>query len=114
MPNAYPALQGELLNSPLPSSPSIFLLRSIPVGEIIVGATAATPDADTTFSTGSEQKSCHNLLRNGYLFTELFSTGLGQITAGLIRSFPVDLAKQAFRRLLPLAFILFFSNQKKS
>ena len=33
MPNAYPALQGELLNSPLPSSSSIFLPRSVPVGE---------------------------------------------------------------------------------
>ena len=46
MPNAYPALQGELLINPLPSSPSIFLLRPVPVGEVIVGATSATPNAD--------------------------------------------------------------------
>ena len=56
MPNAYPALQGERLISPLPSSPSIFLLRSVPVGEIIVGASAA-PDADTTHATSGEQQS---------------------------------------------------------
>ena len=37
-------------------SSSIFLFfRPVPVGEIIAGATSATPDAGTTFSTGSEQ-----------------------------------------------------------
>ena len=46
MPNANPTLQRELLISPLPFSPSIFFLRPVPVGEIIVGAASATPDAD--------------------------------------------------------------------
>ena len=40
---------------PLPSSPSILLLRSVPVGEIIVGASATTSNADATLAAGSEQ-----------------------------------------------------------
>ena len=55
MPNAYPALQGELLNSHLPPSPSIFFLRPVPVGELIVGATSATTDGDATLTAGREQ-----------------------------------------------------------
>ena len=46
--NCETTLMHELL-----SSPSIFL-RSVPVGEFIVGATSATPDADTTLAAGSE------------------------------------------------------------
>ena len=37
------------------STPTGVLLRAVPVSKFIVGATSATSDADTTFSSGSEQ-----------------------------------------------------------
>ena len=45
---------GITLMHELPSSSAIFL-RPVPVGEFVVGATSATPDADTTFSSSCEQ-----------------------------------------------------------